>query len=264
MAQSVPSALAPDSPAQHVAELQAQLAALQAEMQDFTSTVSHDLRAPLRHIVSFAQLVREDAGPQLSEEVQGFLNTICDSAHTMGLMLDRLLELSRIGTAPVLVEAVALQPLVQAAVDAQKAAHPTRTIAWHLPPGMPHVLADAALLQQAVRLVLANAVQFTASKPQAEVHISTVADEANGLVTLHVQDNGIGINPELSSQLFHPFKRLHSPRQGAGLGMGLAQVRKIMERLGGTASLQGAVGQGCTLRLTLLRGTAPASTPNSV
>jgi signal transduction histidine kinase len=220
-------------------------------MQEFTYTVSHDLRAPLRHIVSYAQLVREDAGPQLSQEVQGFLNTICDSAHTMGVMLDRMLDLSRVGTADLHLDAVPLQGLVQEVVDSVKAAHPQRAIVWNMAADLPSVVADAALLEQAVRQVIANAVQFTATRAQATIGISAVDDAGSGTVSLVVQDNGIGFNPTLVDQLFHPFKRLHNARQGAGLGTGLALTRKVMERLGGTASALGVVDGGCTVLLTL-------------
>jgi light-regulated signal transduction histidine kinase (bacteriophytochrome) len=241
----------PTEQAVHLAKLQSKLDALQAEMQEFTYTVSHDLRAPLRHIVSYAQLVREDAGPQLTEEVQGFLNTICDSAHTMGVMLDRLLELSRVGTAVLQVDAVPLQALVQEVVDGVQAAHPERSIVWNLAADLPPVWADAALLEQAVRQVIANAVQFTVARTPAVIAISAVTDASNGTVTLVVQDNGIGFNPALVEQLFHPFKRLHNARQGAGLGTGLALTRKVMERLSGTAVAQGVVDGGCTVLLTL-------------
>lgn len=246
MVESNPAAMAAQ-----VDALQAKLLALQAEMQDFTYTVSHDLRAPLRHIVSFAQLVREDAGPQLTEEVQGFLTTICDSAHTMGVMLDRLLELSRVGTADLHKDNVSLQVLVRAVVDMQTAANPQRVIEWRVAPDLPMVATDVALLEQAVQQVVANAVQFTASRAQSVIDISAVSDSALGTVTLLVQDNGIGFNPGLEGQLFHPFKRLHNARQGAGLGMGLALTRKAMERLGGTAIAQGVVDGGCTVQLTL-------------
>ncbi len=237
--------------AAQVTALQTKLDALQTEMQDFTYTVSHDLRAPLRHIVSYAQLVREDAGPQLTSEVQGFLNTICDSANTMGVMLDRLLALSRVGTVSLHQDAVPLQALVQAVVDVQMASHPQRVILWNVSPALPVVVTDAALLEQALQQVIANAVQFTANSAEAAIHISLVNDVALGMVTLVVQDNGIGFSPAMADQLFHPFKRLHNARQGAGLGTGLALTRKVMERLGGAATIQGVTDGGCIVHLTL-------------
>jgi signal transduction histidine kinase len=213
------------------------------------------LRAPLRHIVSYAQLVREDAGPLLTDEVQGFLNTICDSAHTMGVMLDRLLDLSRVGTAALHVESVPLQSLVQTLVkelvERLHATSPQRAITWTIAADLPTVAADAALLEQAVQQLLANAVQFTATRAQAVIGVSAVINANNGTATLVVQDNGMGFNPSMADQLFHPFKRLHNARQGAGLGTGLALTRKVMERLGGTATAQGVVDGGCTVQLTL-------------
>src|SRR5512133_1238568 len=98
-----------DSPQEQIAALQAELAALRAEMREFAATVSHDLRAPLRHIVAYAQLVQEDAGPQLDAEVQGFLSTITDSARHMGVLLDGVAALSRVGSAPLTLCAVPLR-----------------------------------------------------------------------------------------------------------------------------------------------------------
>jgi light-regulated signal transduction histidine kinase (bacteriophytochrome) len=236
-----------------VIELQAKIDALQAEMQDFTYTVSHDLRAPLRHIVSYAQLVREDAGPQLTTEVQGFLSTICDSAHTMGQMLDRLLELSRVGTASMHLEAVPLQMVVGQIVSelsqGVQAAQPHRTVIWNVATDMPTIVGDGALVAQALRQILTNAVQFSAVRKPAVISISTTEDASKGTVTLVVQDNGIGFPAINGDQLFQPFKRLHSARQGAGQGMGLALTRKVMERIGGTALAHGSVDSGCTVQL---------------
>lgn len=243
--------MAQDSEATIVA-LQAELDALRAEMQSFAHTVSHDLRAPLRHIVSYAQLVQEDAGPQLSSEVQGFLNTMSDSAKHLGVMLDGLLELSRVGTAPVQLTAVPLQTLVHEVVqELARQAAPGRTIDWRIAVTLPPVLADATKLRQTLHQVLNNAVKFTAPKESAVIDISAQVDEAAQRVTLCVQDNGVGFNPAMAVKLFQPFQRLHSTKQFAGLGMGLALVRKQMQRMGGEVSATAQVDGGCSLRLIL-------------
>ena len=238
-----------------IAALQAELAALRAEMQSFAHTVSHDLRAPLRHIVSYAQLVQEDAGPQLSSEVQGFLNTMSDSAKHLGVMLDGLLELSRVGTAPVQLTAVQLQTLVhEVAQEVARHVAPGRTIDWRIAATLPPVLADANMLRQALHQVLGNAVKFTALKDSAVIEISAQVDEAAQRVTLYVQDNGVGFNPAMAVKLFQPFQRLHSTKQFAGLGMGLALVRKQMQRMEGEAHITGAVDIGCTMTLQFTAG----------
>jgi light-regulated signal transduction histidine kinase (bacteriophytochrome) len=235
-----------------IAALQAELAALRVEMQSFAYTVSHDLRAPLRHIVSYTQLVQEDAGPLLSPEVQGFLDTISDSAKHLGAMLDGLLELSRVGTAPVQLTAVPLQaPVHEVVQELARQAAPGRTIDWRIAATLPPVLADATMLRQTLHQVLGNAVKFTAAKDGAVIDISAQVDEAAKRVTLCIQDNGVGFNPAMAQKLFQPFQRLHSTKQFAGLGMGLALVRKQMQRMGGDVSATAQVDGGCALRLVL-------------
>lgn len=247
------------SDARRIAELEAELAALRAEMQDFTSTVSHDLRAPLRHIVSYAQMVQEDAAPLLPDETRGFLNTITDSAHHLGALLDGLVELSRMGNVTVHTGKVALQALVQDSVDALVAAHPQRAIKWQVQADMPTVSADAALLRKALTCVLDNAVKFTANQEAARISVSATllagnTQEVAGaepVVTLTVQDNGAGYNPAMQDKLFKPFGRLHTTRQFPGIGMGLAITRKALERMGGAVQIEGTVQAGCTVCISL-------------
>ncbi len=167
------------SPQARIAALEAQLAALRAEYQDFTATVSHDLRAPLRHIVSFAQLVQEEAGATLDSEVQGFLGTITDSARHLGTMLDGLLLLSRAGSAQLKLEPVDLQALVGdicaelGAVNGQRALQGQigSDLQWHIASDLPPVLADAALLRQALVCVLDNALKFSAGRHPAVIAV---------------------------------------------------------------------------------------------
>jgi light-regulated signal transduction histidine kinase (bacteriophytochrome) len=240
-----------DTPQDRIAALEAELAALRAEMQEFTYTVSHDLRAPLRHIVSYAQLVQEDAGPKLNTEVQGFLATITDSARHMGVLLDGLVALSRLGTVPVAVTAVPLQALVQDVAAQLNERNPGRNIDWRIAGDLPTVLADAALLRQALEHVLGNAVKFTAPREQAVVEITAPPGGSKGMQTLQVRDNGVGYNPAMQAKLFQVFGRLHSAKQFEGIGLGLAMTRKIAQRLEGTVSAQGVLDGGCCVTLCL-------------
>lgn len=236
-----------------ITQLEAELAAAQREMQDFSYAVSHDLRAPLRHIVSYAQLLQEDAAAQLDDEARGFLDTISGSARHMGVLLDALLEQSRIGTAPLQLGAVPLQPLVQEVCTEVQALHAGRQISCSVEMAALEVQADAALLRQSLRLVLDNAWKFTAHQAQPRVAITAAAD-AQGRVQITVQDNGAGYNPALQAQLFKMFSRLHSPKQFPGLGTGLALTRKAMARMGGSVEISGAVDAGCTVTLSLPGG----------
>lgn len=243
--------MADDANDQRIAALQAELEALRADMQHFTYAVSHDLRAPLRHILSYAQLVQEDAGPQLSEEVQGFLATITDSARHMGVLLDGLAALSRVGVALLAVAPVSLQELVQAQCQALAAENPQRSVEWRIASGLPMVQADATLLRQALAQVLGNALKFSAPRERAVIAVyAELAEDGHG-VCLLVQDNGVGFNPASQDQLFKVFGRLHSSKQFDGIGMGLALTRRMLERFDATVSIQGAQDAGCTVRLVL-------------
>lgn len=251
-----------DSTPDTLAALQAELAEVRAEMQEFSATVSHDLRAPLRHIVSYAQLVQEDAGPQLDAEVQGFLATIVDSARHMGSLLDGLTELSRVGTQPLVLESVSLQALVQDVSDTLSADSTGTMVEWHIDDDLPTVSADRHLLRQALGHVLGNAVKFSAGREQPVVAISRVADGEAGFETLQVRDNGAGFNPALQGKLFKVFGRLHSAQQFPGVGMGLALTRKLLQRMDATVTLQGAVDAGCSVRLCFRSGrSADGPTP---
>lgn len=239
------------NPAQHIATLEAELAALRGEMQAFTYTVSHDLRAPLRHIVSYAQLVQEDAGPLLNAEVQGFLATMTDSARHMGRMLDGLGALSQLGTATVTLAPVPLNVLVDEVVDGFARQYPGRAIDWRIAPNLPTVLADTALLRQALQQVLDNAAKFTAPRAAAVVEIHTVSTEKTGFATLQVRDNGVGYNPAQQAALFKVFGRLHTAKQFDGIGMGLVLCRKALERMGASVDTQSSLDGGCTAMLQL-------------
>ncbi|MDO8285968.1 MAG: ATP-binding protein [Rhodoferax sp.] len=241
------------SPESRIAALEAELAAVRAEMQDFTATVSHDLRAPLRHIVSYVQLVLEDAGPQLEPEVMDFLATISDSARHMGVLLDGLTTLSRIGLTPLELGAVSLQELVQAVRADLTAKNPQRSVEWQVADDLPAVLADAALLRQALTHVLGNALKFTAPRAIAHIDIRTVPGAAPEYVTLQVRDNGVGYNPAQQARLFRVFGRLHSTKQFEGIGIGLVLTRKILVRMGGSVSAQGVLDAGCCVELQLKR-----------
>jgi signal transduction histidine kinase len=250
-----------DQDLQRIATLEAELKSLRAEMQDFSYTVSHDLRASLRHIISYAQLVQEDAGPLLPEETRGFLHTISDSARQMGVLMDGLMELARLGTAELQPAPQALLPLVQDLVSELRQQYPQRQIEWLLPPVLPLVLADGGMLRRALLAVLDNAVKFTAHQPHAQIsvlsgsaneeHVANAGSPENHAVRLTVKDNGAGFNPAMGAKLFHAFARLHTTKQFPGIGMGLALTRKIVERLQGTVHIDGHVDQGCCVTLVL-------------
>jgi light-regulated signal transduction histidine kinase (bacteriophytochrome) len=232
-----------------IAALEAQVAQLERALQDFTYTVSHDLRAPLRHITSFAKLVQMESSEQLGEEAQGFLQHVVDSAGLMGRMLDGLLALSRVGSAEVQWQEVALADLLEAACQSVQTRYPGRAVEWRLDGDAPELPADAALLQQAFTELLDNAWKFTAQQAQPVVQVQVVSAPDGVRIVLH--DNGAGFSTTQPERVGLPFVRLHSAQQFEGVGLGLALASKCVQRLGGTLQIQGAPQQGCTVTLEL-------------
>lgn len=239
-------------PHARIAELEAELAAARREMQDFTSAVSHDLRAPLRHIVSFASLVEEDAGPLLSAEVQGFLATISGSAKHLGAMLDGLRELSRVGALALAPGPVALRGLVQEVFAELAHVHAPRQLALEVDVPDNPVMADAGLLRVVLHAVLDNAWKFTARLPEGGarvwVHAGQVTPER---WTLAVQDNGAGFVSAQPAQALRMFTRLHAANAFPGLGVGLALAAKAAQRMGGSLQLAAVAPAGCVATLSV-------------
>jgi signal transduction histidine kinase len=217
-----------------------------------TARLSHDLRAPLRHVTSFATLIQDEAGPALNAEAQSFLGQIADSARHMGDMLDGLRELSRVGIVPLQFQSVPLLDLILEARQNPQIQSSVREVQWSLPADAPQLVTDAALLRQAMVQVLGNAIKFTSrcETPQISVEVAGSGADSSPIV-ITVLDNGAGYNPRQQAQLFKPFSRLHNTSQFPGLGMGLALTRKIMQRLGGEVTLQCNEGAGCSAVLTL-------------
>jgi two-component system OmpR family sensor kinase len=240
------------------AQLATQIAAAQAELEDFTFSISHDLRASLRHITAYAGLIREDLGDQLPAGVASHLDTVTHAAQHMGRMIDSLTELSRLGSAELHVDPADMGCLindVRAELAGESAA---RQSVWQVADDFPLVRGDAALIRQLWRHVLSNALKFTRPRASAQVQVgwqwqpgpqpeSHEAPRAQ----FFVQDNGVGFNAHFSHKMFHAFQRLHSARDFEGLGMGLALSRKIVARHGGAIEVQGDLDAGCRISFTL-------------
>ena len=232
----------------------AALAEQQEALQAWMHAVSHDLRAPLRHITSFGPLVHEllQDAPGLDaatrQEALEFLSTMDQSARRMGRMLDGLLQLARIARAPFTPQAVDLGALVREVQHALAAQHAGRAVQWQADGPWPRVQGDPALLRQLLTELLGNALKFTQARSPAEIRV-TAECTADGHCALCVQDNGVGFDPARAQGLFGIFQRLHRESEFDGVGCGLAAVRAIAQRHGGTASAQAAPGAGCTVRV---------------
>lgn len=239
-----------------LARSQQQVADMAAAQEEFLRAVSHDLRAPLRHVTSYGTLVREVLGDLPPEVVQGaevqdalgFLATMDQSARRMGLMIDGLQALVRASRAPLRLQPVPLADAIAQARAALAAAEVGRALEWNVDADLPTLQADPALLQDLLVQLLGNALKFT--RPVAHACITVSADAAPaGEVAFTVQDNGAGFDPARAGGLFGVFQRLHRETEFEGVGMGLALCRAIAQRHGAQISADAVPGEGCTVRV---------------
>jgi len=234
---------------QRVAERTAQLQAVNVELEAFSYSVSHDLRAPLRHVMGFVDLLQKDAGPSLSEKSLRYVKTISESAARMGTLIDDLLAFSQIGKSTLQKIDVDLDQLVREIVGEFQAETAARNIAISIR-GLPVVWADRALLRSAIVNLISNAVKFTSARAEAKIEIGSVADSV-GQNVIFIRDNGAGFNPKYMDKLFCVFQRLHTQKEFEGTGIGLANVQRILNRHGGRAWAEGVVDVGATFYFSL-------------
>ncbi len=242
-----------DRSAARFQEANANLLAANQELEAFSYSVSHDLRAPLRNITGFIELLTKRADARLDAESQRFLATVTAEARRMGMLIDDLLTFSRIGRAEMSLQRVDLRELVGEVREELRTEIGDREIEWRIGP-LPLVSGDRALLRQVLANLLGNAVKFTRRQPAAVVEFGASAsrpDEAT--TTFYVRDNGAGFNPKYLDKLFGVFQRLHNSRDFEGTGIGLANVKRIVERHGGRVWAEGAVERGATFYFTLSR-----------
>jgi PAS domain S-box-containing protein len=227
----------------------AQLAAANRELESFSYSVSHDLRAPLRHIAGFVDLLRQHAGSGLDEKGRRYLDTISSSALHMGQLIDDLLTFSRTGRGELARDAVDLDALVKEVVRLATDEARGRAVDLKVGP-LGRVTGDAALLRVALTNLVGNAVKYTRNRERAEIEVGALP-APDGQVTVFVRDNGAGFDMQYAGKLFGVFQRLHSSREFEGTGIGLATVRRIVERHGGRVWAEGRPGEGATFFVTL-------------
>ncbi len=218
-------------------------------LESFAYSVSHDLRAPLRALAGFSAALMEECADDLGEVGRGYAGRILDASEQMAKLIDDLLDLSRVSRAEINFEAVDLG--AEAASVAERLQHdsPDRRVRFTIQQPV-WVLADCSLVRTVLQNLLDNAWKFTSGRDDASIDFAaTPTGEA--CVCCSVRDNGAGFDPAYVDKLFHPFKRLHSSREFPGTGVGLASVRQIVERHGGRAWAEGAVGEGATFYFTL-------------
>ena len=227
-----------------------ELAQARAELEDFTHSVSHDLRASLRHVNAYVQIVVEELGDQLPATSAAHLETVRQAARQMGRQIDGLTELSRLARVQLHLSPVDIGQLMQDVLVAMSPALLGRPTEVQIAPDFPTLRCDGTLVREVLTQLLSNALKFTASRSAAQIKVEWQAAQ-NGLCAVTVSDNGVGFNSQYADKLFHAFQRLHSAREFEGMGMGLAMTRKIVERHGGTVWASGAINAGCRVSFTL-------------
>lgn len=234
---------------QNVALRTAQLQEANKELQAFSYSVSHDLRAPLRHILGFVSLLKKGAGPSLSDENLCHLTTISEAAKRMGNLIDDLLAFSRVGRAELLKTEVHLDELVQETLVDFQVETQQRSIVWDIHP-LPLVWADHALLRMVLVNLISNAIKFTGNRAEAKIEIGC-AYRGSDETTIFIRDNGAGFDPKYAGKLFGVFQRLHSHDEFEGTGIGLANVQRIIHRHGGRVWAEGVVDGGATFSFSI-------------
>jgi two-component system NtrC family sensor kinase len=234
-----------------MADLQAknsELEQVNRELETFSYSVSHDLRAPLRGIAGFSDILLEAHAAQLDPEGLGYLQRVRKSAQRMGELIDDLLALSRVGKAEVKRARVDLSLEANKVASELKGAHPARALEFAIAPNLV-VDADAGLVRVLLENLLGNAVKFTAPTPRARIEVGS--QDAVGNVTYFVRDNGVGFKMSSASKLFGAFQRLHAQQEFEGTGIGLATVLRVVKRHGGRVWAEAAPGLGATFFFTL-------------
>jgi PAS domain S-box-containing protein len=226
----------------------AELETANRELESFTYSVSHDLRAPLRHIDGFSKILEEEHGAELTAEAREYLGLIRSGTREMGQLVDDLLTLARIGRKDLTLQITGLNALVDEVISDLKRANTDRGIEWKIEK-LPFVECDPGLMKQVFANLLSNAVKFTRQRDKARIEVGTET-RSEGMVVF-VRDNGVGFNMKNAGKLFGVFQRLHRQEDFEGTGVGLATVHRIVSKHGGRVWAEAQINQGATFYFTL-------------
>jgi PAS domain S-box-containing protein len=227
----------------------AELEGINKELEAFAYSISHDLRAPLRHMAGFTELLQKSSASVLNDKSKRYVTMIMESAKRMGNLIDDLLAFSRIGRAETHMTSVNLGQLVQEALDEVRQDTTERNIVWKVGP-LPTWYADRSMLRLVIVNLMSNAAKFTRGRSPAEIEIGC-EDQKQDQVTVFIRDNGVGFDMKYVNKLFGVFQRLHTTEAFEGTGIGLATVQRIVHRHGGKVWAEGIVDQGATFYISL-------------
>ncbi|MFP5246597.1 MAG: sensor histidine kinase, partial [Thermoanaerobaculia bacterium] len=225
-----------------------QLREAHQEMESFAYSVSHDLRAPLRAVNGYAQMLHEDYANKLDDDGRRYIDTIRSEAARMGQLIDDLLRFARLSRQSLRVEALDVAAIAYACMDELRAANPDRKLLFRAGV-LPRAIADPSLVRVLLMNLLSNAVKYTKRRDVAVIELT--GEASRGEAVYRVRDNGVGFDMRHAGKLFTVFHRLHANDEFEGTGVGLAIVERIVQRHGGTVKAEGKVGSGASFTFTL-------------
>jgi PAS domain S-box-containing protein len=235
---------------QRVIQRTEQLQAANKELESFTYSVSHDLRAPLRHISGFSKILDEEYGAGLPPEAQNYLHRIQEGTRRMGQLVDELLSLARVGRQSLSRQKADLGLMVWDVVQMLEPEIGERQVEWKIGE-LPIVECDPVLVRQILQNLLANALKYSRPRPKAVIEIGLTSTPTNGPAVFFVKDNGVGFNMKYADKLFGVFQRLHRAEEFEGTGVGLATVQRIVQKHGGRVWAEAELDKGATFYFTL-------------
>jgi PAS domain S-box-containing protein len=225
----------------------AKLEAAGSEMEKFTHAIALDLQLPLRDIESCSELLMKSAREQLDQKNQNYLATIHEAAHRMSRLVDDLFTFSRIGQTPMYRLNLSLKDVAKEVIHDLRNETEGRNVEWVIG-DLPEVVGDSVMLWRAMTNLISNALKFTRTREHARIEVGATENDREH--TIFVRDNGVGFDPQCADRLFGVFQRLHT-HEFEGTGVGLANVRRVIERHGGRVWAEGALGEGATFYFTL-------------
>ena len=226
-----------------------ELEVVNKELEAFAYSVSHDLRAPIRHIAGFTELLQKHADAELDDKARRHISMIIDSANRMGILVDDLLAFSRIGRSETQKTAINLAQLVKSVVSEVAPDTERRKISWRIG-DLPSCHADPAMLRLVFTNLISNAVKFTRTREHAEIEIGSLNHTPDEMAVF-VKDNGVGFDMKYKDKLFGVFQRLHSQEAFEGTGIGLATVERVVRRHGGRVWAESSLDHGATFFVAL-------------
>jgi len=233
-----------------VRERTSELEAANKEMEAFSYSVAHDLRAPLRHIDAYAQVLKGDFAQALTPEMVKYLDRISNSSRNLGRLVDDLLNLAKVGRQDVVRQKTNLRMVVDEVIEELKEDIGTRQIEWRIA-DLPDIEADSGLVKQVFANLLSNAVKYSRTREHAIIEVGVKEDDRQKV--FFVRDNGVGFNMKYAHKLFGVFQRLHRPEDFEGTGIGLATSARIVQKHGGRIWAEAEPGKGATFFFTLAR-----------